>query len=94
MTWFNKDNKNFTAFAKHLLDKPNAFYESEFISQLLEQEWAPVQSVLIKKYFSSYMIYLVCSIVYMKLSLTRDSEDEFSIGLTCLGIVTFLMWLI
>lgn len=51
-------------------------YSSEFVECLLEQNWGETRRVLIIRYFSVYIIYVVCSILYMKRALAPNKDID------------------
>ena len=70
MGWFYEGKKNFVAFAELIQDMPSSVYSSEFVNALLDENWERVKGDEIKwKYFTAYLLYAICSIVYMKLAI-------------------------
>ena len=80
-----------------LQDCPNGVYTSQFIENLLEDNWEAQQRIIIRRYFSVYLFYLITSIVYMRKSLTRvdeaDTELATTIPMQVFCGVVFLLWL-
>ena len=96
--WFYADRENFVAFSRMTTGMPNSFYSSELVEFILHQNWDETRSYIIKWFLSPYLLYMVCSIIYMKQALCADSgEDEdsqaSSIWLKSLCLVTLALWL-
>ena len=63
---------------------------------ILEQNWPEAQRTIIRWYFSTYILYVICAVVYMKLALATgkdEDEDEPSVGMIFLFAFTLLFWL-
>lgn len=78
-----------------LQELPNSAYGSEFIDCLLENNWQELKMQILLYYFSTYILYAITSLVYMKLALDQSYTDEstgLSTGLIVLGVITGLLW--
>ena len=79
-----------------LQELPKSAYGSEFIDCLLENNWEELKMQILYYYFSTYILYAITSLVYMKLALDQTYSDEnnsLSTGLIVLGVITGLLWL-
>ena len=77
-------------------DLPNSVFSSEFINFLLDENWMLLQRHIVRWYFYPYIAYAVFSVVFMKLALVTESDEEeggVEIGMIVLGLCTFMTWL-
>ena len=92
-----QDYKNFVAFSALLKsDLPNSVFNSEFIKFLLDENWTLLQQHVVRWYFYPYIAYASFSVIYMKLALVKESEEEeggVKLGMVLLGLGTFMTWL-
>ena len=47
MDWFYRDRKTFSDFAKYMMDKPDALYNTEFVKIMIEHFWKDILWILI-----------------------------------------------
>ena len=75
LQWIYNGKLNFVAFSAILQELPNSVYSSEFVSYLLEENWPELQRQIKRWYFYPFLMYVLLSIVYMKMALSPDSES-------------------
>ena len=95
MAWFYRDRKNFQSFVTLLWGRPRSVYSSDFVQFLLALNWKSHQRILIVKYFSFYIIYVFCSIIFMRAALTEKNISQsasWSPALWILYVLVMLMW--
>ena len=96
MEWLFKDGKNFQEFVKVItkLNSTNLLYDTEFVSNLLEEFWSDLQKTLFFFYFIPFVIFGILGVLFLTANLRLRSEpkeapDEIAIWIY--GILTSLL---
>lgn len=91
--WLFKARNNFLQIAPFLGSLPDSLYETEFIEKLFDEFWEGWQKTIVYWMLIPYALFLVVSILFMKLTLSPREEGEKTpaTAILALGITNIIL---